>query len=151
MCTAFHITDPIESRHESKKWCDIEYVWMVVVIYKAFQYQSLWPLLCIKFDYSKTRKWDRYPFLITLKLNTEECIYLKDKREIVCNPSWVLLMPLFTWPPLCSWYYREVQDEPGRKVKGLTKATEGVYVSGPRIEGKGVWLLWSRPVSSHIS
>lgn len=33
-------------------------------------------------------------------------------------------------------------------MKGLAKATEGVYVSDPRIEGKGVWLLWSGLVST---
>ena len=33
-------------------------------------------------------------------------------------------------------------------MKGLATATEGVCVSDPRIEGYGVWLLWSQPVST---
>lgn len=33
-------------------------------------------------------------------------------------------------------------------MKGLVEATEGVSVSDPRIEGKGVWLLWSGPMST---
>ena len=80
--------------------------------------------------------------------NTEECIYLKDKMEIVCHLSRRVLMPLSTPSPLHSQYNFGVQDAQGRKMKGLTKATEGFCVSPLRIEGEGVWLLWSLPVST---
>lgn len=50
-----------------------------------------WTLIVHKKWLLKNQKMGQISLSDNSNLNTEECIYLKDKREMVCNPAWNLL------------------------------------------------------------